>query len=61
MTIHEQLIEQFKVYQDESKRFEERHVKASAARARKALAEITKLGKARRQEIQDQKNDKEEE
>lgn len=56
MTLHEQLEAQFEIYQAESKRFEEKNVKASAARARKALAEIAKLCKERRKEIQDQKD-----
>lgn len=53
MTIHDQLVEQFEIYMAESARFEAKGIKASAARARKALAEITKLCKERRKEIQD--------
>ena len=41
MTLHEQLEDQFKVYAAEAKRFEEKGIKASATRARKALAEIS--------------------
>ena len=55
MTIHEELIAQFETYVAESTRFEQKGIKASAARARKALAEIAKLCKERRKEIQDQK------
>ena len=43
-------------YVAESENFETKGVKASAARARKALTEIGKLSKARRAEIQDKKN-----
>ena len=45
MTLHEQLEDQFKVYAAEAKRFEEKGIKASATRARKALAEISRLCK----------------
>jgi hypothetical protein len=55
MTTHEELVNQFNLYVAESERFEEKGVKASAARARKALAEISKLCKERRKEIQEQK------
>ena len=55
MTLHEQLVAQFETYVSESNRFEEKNVKASAARARKALAEIAKLCKERRKEIQEAK------
>ncbi len=55
MTLHEQLLEQFEIYVAESGKFEAKGVKASAARARKALAEIAKLCKERRKEIQDAK------
>ena len=43
-------------YQAEQDNFEIKGVKASAARARKALMEISKLTKVRRAEIQDKKN-----
>ncbi len=59
MTIHEELIAQFEIYVAESTRFEQKGIKASAARARKALAEISKLCKERRKEIQDQKTSEE--
>jgi hypothetical protein len=43
-------------YLDESDKFETKGVKAAATRARTALMDLTKLAKARRQEIQDKKN-----
>lgn len=55
MTIHEQIIEQYETYIAENARFTEKGVKASAARARKALGEIAKLAKDRRKEIQEEK------
>ena len=45
MSIHEELLAQMQTYVAESDRFEQKGVKASAARARKALAEIAKLCK----------------
>lgn len=56
MTTHEQLIEAYQDYLAEVAKFEEKGVKAAAARARKALGEIAKLAKTRRAEIQDAKN-----
>jgi len=56
MTNHEKLVGLFENYVMESQKFEEKGVKASAARARKALAEISKLAKERRAEIQERKN-----
>lgn len=56
MTVHEQLVTLFNSYVEENRKFEEKGVKASAARARKALAEISKLTKTRRAEIQEKKN-----
>ena len=55
MTTHEQIIAQFETYVTESAKFEDKGVKASASRARKALAEIAKLSKERRKEIQEEK------
>ena len=43
-------------YLAENAKFEEKGVKASAARAIKALGDIGKLTKVRRAEIQDKKN-----
>ena len=53
MTLHEQLEDQYQVYLAESRRFEEKGIKASATRARKALAEMSRLCKERRAEIQE--------
>ena len=53
---HTQIVEQYETYLLEHQNFEEKGVKASAARARKALGEIGKLAKSRRAEIQDKKN-----
>lgn len=61
MTIHEQLVQQFQTYVAESQRFEEKGIKASGTRARKALAELSKLCKERRSEIQEAKSKEEEE
>ncbi len=55
MTLHEQIVAQFETYMTESEKFETKGVKASAARSRKALAEIAKLAKERRKEIQEAK------
>ena len=56
MTTHEQIIAAYESYLAENESFEEKNIKAAAARARKALAEIGKLSKIRRAEIQDRKN-----
>jgi hypothetical protein len=56
MTNHDQILEQLEVYVKEHTAFEEKGVKAAAARARKALGEIGKLTKSRRAEIQEKKN-----
>jgi len=56
MSNHDQLVALFETYVAENEKFEVKSIKASAARARKALAEIAKLCKERRQEIQDKKN-----
>ena len=55
-TIHEQILDQVDSYLNESAKFEDKGVKAAAARARKALGELGKLSKVRRAEIQDKKN-----
>lgn len=51
MTSHEIIVEQFNTYMVENTKFTEKGVKASAARARKALQEIAKAVKERRKEI----------
>jgi len=56
MTTHEQIQLQFAAYLAENAKFEEKGIKASSARARKALGNIGKLGKTRRAEIQNKKN-----
>jgi hypothetical protein len=56
MSNHDSIVEQFEAYLKEHAAFEEKGVKAAAARARKALGELGKLSKARRAEIQDKKN-----
>ena len=54
--IHNQIIAEYVLYIAESEKFEEKGVKASAARARKALGNLGKLAKSRRAEIQETKN-----
>mgnify|MGYP003298846406 CR=1 FL=1 len=51
MSTHEKLVAAFEAYVAESERFETKGVKACAARARKALSEVSKLCKVRRSEI----------
>ena len=53
---HDQLISTFEAYLAENESFETKNIKAAAARARKALAELGKLAKTRRAEIQEKKN-----
>ena len=56
MSNHDQLVGLFETYVQENQKFVEKGVKASASRARKALADIAKLCKARRVEIQEKRN-----
>lgn len=56
MSTHEDIIEAFDNYLFENAKFEEKGIKASAARGRKALGNLGKLSKLRRKEIQDKKN-----
>jgi len=56
MAIHDEILEAVETYKAESDNFDNNNVKASAARARKALMELTKLAKSRRLEIQERKN-----
>lgn len=51
----EELVAQFAAYVAENERFTTKGVKASAARARKALQEVSKLIKVRRKEITEAK------
>ena len=53
---HESIMTAIQTYSEENGKFVEKGVKASATRARKALANLAKLIKARRKEIQEIKN-----
>ena len=53
---HEQIMTEIQTYSEENGKFVDKGVKASATRARKALANLSKLIKARRKEIQEIKN-----
>jgi hypothetical protein len=53
---HNKLLEQMEIYVAEHTKFTEKGIKASAARARKALAEMGKALKERRKEITEAKN-----
>ncbi len=53
---HEQIMTEIQTYSEENQKFTEKGVKSSATRARKALASLSKLIKARRKEIQEVKN-----
>jgi hypothetical protein len=56
MSTHEQLLAAIETYKAENEKFTGKGVKAAAARARKALQEISKGCKARRAEITEEKN-----
>lgn len=56
LTQHEQIVQAFNNYLTEAETFEQKGVKAAAARARKALGDLGKLTKTRRAEIQEKKN-----
>jgi hypothetical protein len=56
MSNHELLISFFQTYLTENEKWTEVQNKSAATRARKALSEIGKLVKERRQEIQNEKN-----
>lgn len=58
MTLHEQIVATYEVYLEESAKFEDKGIKASATRARRALGDLGKLTKTRRAEIQEKKNTK---
>jgi hypothetical protein len=55
MKIHDSLVSLYEIYLSESEKFEQGN-KSAGTRARKALAEISKLCKERRAEIQSVKN-----
>lgn len=52
---HDMIVSLFETYVNENEKFEQGN-KTAGTRARKALSEIAKLAKSRRQEIQDVKN-----
>lgn len=56
MTIHEEILAAVATYVEESAKFDDKGIKAAAARARAALGSLGKLAKARRAEIQEKKN-----
>jgi len=56
MSNHDQIVQAFNNYLAETAAFDEKGVKAAAARARKALGDLGKLSKERRKEIQEKKN-----
>ena len=53
---HESILAAYETYLAEHAKFEEKGIKASAARARAALGDLGKLAKVRRAEIQETKN-----
>ena len=57
MSTHENIVQAFNNYLAEATTFEDKGVKAAAARARKALGDLGKLTKERRKEIQEKKNE----
>jgi len=57
MNLHDEIVQAFNNYLKEAETFEDKGVKAAAARARKALGDLGKLTKDRRKEIQDKKNE----
>ena len=60
MTVHEQLIQNWDAYTKENARYEEKGIKSSKVRARKALMELAKLAKERRKELRDADTQEEE-
>jgi len=52
---HEEIVKQFETYLAENAKFTDKGVKAAAARARKALQEMSKAIKERRKEITEAK------
>ena len=59
MSHHDKLLEAFEAYKAENEKFQGKGVKASAARARKALQEIAGSCKERRKEITAEKESRE--
>jgi hypothetical protein len=60
MSHHDKLLEAFEAYKAENEKFQGKGIKASAARARKALQEIAGSCKERRKEITAEKESREE-
>jgi len=56
MSTHEEIVAEYATYLLEVAKFEEKGIKASAARARKSLGNLAKLCKLQRAEIQTKKN-----
>ena len=56
MSHHDKLLDAFETYKAENEKFQGKGIKASAARARKALQEIAGSCKERRKEITAEKN-----
>jgi ElaB/YqjD/DUF883 family membrane-anchored ribosome-binding protein len=52
---HDEIVKQFETYLAENSKFTDKGVKAAAARARKALQEMSKAIKERRKEITEAK------
>ena len=59
MSHHDKLLEAFETYKAENEKFHGKGIKASAARARKALQEIAGSCKERRKEITAEKESRE--
>jgi len=59
MSHHDKLLDAFESYKAEHEKFEGKGIKASAARARKALQEIAGSCKERRKEISAEKESRE--
>ena len=56
-TTTDQIAEAFTAYIEENTKFTEKGNKSAGVRARKALLELTKLAKARRAEISEEKSE----
>ena len=61
MSTHDEIVAQMEIYVTENNKFKKKGIKSSSTRARKALAEIMKLAKARRAEIIEEKEAKDKE
>ena len=59
MSHHDKLLDAFEAYKAENEKFQGKGIKASAARARKALQEISGSCKERRKEITAEKESRE--